>query len=271
MNSIAVLLPVYGGDNSEYLEKAIESILSQTYNNIDLIILADGPLNHKLARVIQGVEKQLKIVIRNEKNKGLAHILNRGVEYCLERNYNFIGRMDADDLSMTERFQKQIEYLLAHPEIDVVGGAIEEIDSQGNRRDKVIKYPIAHEECFRFFAKRDPLAHPAVLFRKSYFEKAGLYDEGFRKNQDTQLWFHGFKNQCQFANIPEVVLQLRMNDDFFKSRRGGYKRALKIFKQRSHINRELGYGVGARLFALGMFLLTISPAGIRKLAYTYLR
>lgn len=270
-NSIAVLLPVYAGDNAQYFQIAMQSILEQSYKHIDLIVLADGPLNTELEQVIQRVQAYRITVIRNEENKGLAHVLNRGLEYCSEKKYAFIGRMDADDISIKERFRMQLEFLSAHPEIDVVGGAIEEIDSQGNTRKKVINYPETHHECFQFFAKRDPLAHPAVLFRSSFFDKAGFYDESFRKNQDTQLWFQGFKNQCQFANIAEVVLQLRMNEDFFKSRRGGYQRALKILNQRSKINRELGYGFKAKLFAMGMFLLTISPSGVRKIAYTYLR
>ena len=91
--------------------------------------------------------------------------------------------------TLPHRFGKQISFLELHPEIDVVGGAINEIDENGNDRGKVIVYPSGPQECYDFFAKRNPHAHPAVLFRKTFFEKAGCkYRPEYRQNQDTMLW-----------------------------------------------------------------------------------
>ncbi|MCX7987076.1 MAG: family 2 glycosyl transferase, partial [Bacteroidales bacterium] len=156
-------------------------------------------------------------------------------------------------------------------QIDVVGGAIEEIDENSLPTGKIVSYPLTHEACFKFFSARDPLAHPAVMFRKTFFEKAGLYNEAYRKNQDTQLWFAGFKAGCIFANLPTVVLQFRITQDLFKSRRSGWRRAYKMLLDRWQINRELNYGIKAYLYALGMFLITIAPSHIRRWAYKTLR
>ena len=81
--------------------------------------------------------------------------------------------MDADDIALPDRFEKQIAYLEAHPEVDMVGGAINEIDENGNDRGKTTRYPCESDLCRAFFAKRNPVAHPTVMFRRSFFEKAG--------------------------------------------------------------------------------------------------
>ncbi len=270
-NRIAVLLPVYDNDNPNYLMQAIKSAVNQSIDKTDLILLIDGPVNEDLEEVITGNKNIISKILRFDKNYGMTYVLNRGLEYCLKVGYLLIGRMDADDISLPNRFEWQVEYLLNNSKVDVVGGAIEEIDESGKSRNKIIIYPQTHSECFRFFAKRDPLAHPAALFRRRYFEKAGLYNEKFRKNQDTQLWYQGFKSNCVFANIPEVVLKFRITDDFFKKRRGGINRAENILKERIKINRDLGYGLSANFYAYAMFLLTIAPSFIRKFAYRVFR
>ena len=110
---------------------------------------------------------------------------------------------------MPERLEKQMAYLLAHPEIDVVGGAIEEIDENSESRGKMIVYPEGPKECYEFFARRNLMSHPAVLFRKSFFDKAGCkYRPEYRQNQDTMLWVDGMSKGTKHANIPDVVLSL---------------------------------------------------------------
>lgn len=270
-NRIAVLLPVYNKDKPEYLLQSIKSVVHQSIDKTDLILLVDGPVNKYLEEVVFRNKNTISKIIKFDKNYGMTYVLNRGLEYCLKVGYLLIGRMDADDISLPNRFELQMEYLFNNSQVDVVGGAIEEIDESGKSRNKIIMYPLTHSECFRFFAKRDPLAHPAALFRKRFFEKAGMYNEKFRKNQDTQLWYQGFKSNCVFANIPEVVLKFRITDDFFSKRRGGGKRAKMILKERIKINKDLGYGLYANLYAYAMFLLTIAPSFLRKFAYRVFR
>lgn len=271
MSRIAVLLPVYAGDDPCYFGQAVKSLKIQNTKRLDVVLVLDGPIGPELEKVIENNKDCFSKIIRLEENKGLAAALNKGIEYCLESGYEYIARMDADDISLVNRFKKQAEFLKANPGIHLVGGAIEEINEKGKSRNKVIRYPLSHEECYTFFGKRDPLAHPAVMFRRSFFERAGMYDEKFRKNQDTQLWFSAFKAGCKFANLPDVVLQFRITDQFFGSRRGGYQRARTIYRERLVINRELGYGTAANRFAWAMFLLTIAPAFIRKIAYRLFR
>ena len=173
-NSIAVILPVYKNDKPDWLHKSIGSIINQTYKNYHLFIGVDGPVGDELLSVFKCYERLDEIdIVKFDVNRGLACVLNDLLDICFEKGYEYIARMDADDISLLDRFEKQISFLQVHPEIDVVGGAINEIDENGNDRGKVIVYPSGPEECYDFFAKRNPHAHPAVLFRKSFFDKAG--------------------------------------------------------------------------------------------------
>ena len=221
---IAVILPVYKNDKVEYLSRAVESILYQSYKNFYFYIGVDGPIGDELSAFLEQVEKQAQIsVIWFEKNRGLACVLNDLLDICFKEGYEYIARMDADDISVTDRLEKQMAYLKAHPEIDIVGGAINEIDEDGMNRGKTIIYPAGPKECREFFSKRNPHAHPAVLFRKSFFDKlqGKKYRPEYRQNQDTMLWYDGMMAGTQHANIPDVVLNFRMTDAMFKKRRNG--------------------------------------------------
>ena len=199
--------------------------------------------------------------------------MNDLLDICFENGFEYIARMDADDISELSRFEKQVKFLNKHPEIDVVGGAIKEIDENGDSRNKTIVYPKTPEENRAFFAKRNPHAHPAVMFRKSFFDKLNgkKYRPEYRQNQDTMLWYDGMLAGTQHANIPDVVLSFRMTNAMFKKRRNGWAFAKKQFKDRLMINRGLGYGFGADIYGFAMFCMLVSPVWIKKIAYKVFR
>jgi len=269
---IGILLSVYNGDKVEFVKLAINSILNQTYTNYFLFIGVDGPISDDLNKCLLSFkfDKRVKI-IRYKENRGLTKVLNDLLGICFEYKLNYIARMDADDISLPHRIAKQLEYMLNNPNIDVVGGAIEEIDEMGNSYGKVIHYPLDHKSCYKFFKRRDPLAHPAVLFRNTFFKKAGLYNKEYIKNQDTVLWLEGFKNGCKFANLEDIVLKFRMDSFFFRKRRGGFKRAKELLLIRIKVSKELNYGIIGILYAIILFSITIAPTFIRKITYKYLR
>lgn len=274
MNTIAVILPVYKYDRAVYLSKAVDSILCQTYKDFHLYIAVDGPVVEDVKEYLVALEKQRAAeILWFPENRGLACVLNDLLDICFSKGYEFIARMDADDISLYDRFEKQMAFLHQHPEIDVVGGAIDEIDENGNRRGKIIVYPESPEECRAFFGKRNPHAHPAVLFRKSFFDKLGgrKYRPEYRRNQDTMLWFDGLVAGTRNANIPDVVLQLRLTNAMFRNRRSGWAFARKQFTDRRMINKTLGYGWKADLYGFAMFCMLVSPAWIKKIAYKVFR
>lgn len=274
MEKIAVILPVYQNDKVKDLRLSIESILYQTYRNIHLYIGVDGPVGEDLHKCLKLLEQQTQVsVVWYPENRGLACVLNDLLDICFKEGYVYIARMDADDISLTDRFEKQMVYLEMHPEIDVVGGAIDEIDENGNSRKKTIVYPEGTEECREFFSKRNPHAHPAVLFRKSFFDKlkGKKYRPEYRQNQDTMLWYDGMMAGTQHANIPDVVLKFRMTNAMFRKRRNGWAFAKKQFTDRLMINKGLGYGWKADVYGFAMFCLLVSPVWVKKIAYRVLR
>ncbi len=274
MNRIAVILPVYKNDKPMYLRLAVESILHQTYKFFHIYIGVDGPVGDELYKSLELLEQQTNVSVEwFPENRGLACVLNDLLDLCFKEGYEYIARMDADDISKTDRFEKQMKYLEEHPEIDVVGGAINEIDEEGKNRGKTIVYPAGVDECREFFSKRNPHAHPAILFRKSFFDKLNgkKYRPEYRQNQDTMLWYDGMMVGTQHANIPDVVLNFRMTDAMFKKRRNGWAFAKKQFKDRLMINRGLGYGFKADVYGFAMFCMLISPAWVKKIAYKFFR
>ena len=221
---------------------------------------------------LSGVNDERVRIQRRAENKGLAQSLNDLMNVVMHIGYEYIARMDADDISETNRFEKQIAYLDAHTDVDMVGGAINEIDEEGNNRGKITKYPCSPEECRAFFAKRNPVAHPTVMFRRSFFDKAGWrYPTDFERNEDTRLWHEGYKHRCVIANLPDVLLNFRMTDSMFRQRRNGRKFAKSQLQLRKLIAKDLGYGFMAYIYAYAMYMLMISPSWILKCAYKVLR
>ena len=273
-DKIAVILPVYKNDKVETLNKSVESIIMQTYKDFHIYVGVDGPVGEDLRANLLLLEKQDTVsIVWFPENRGLACVLNDLLDICFTEGYEYIARMDADDISTTDRFEKQMVYLVAHPEIDVVGGAINEIDEEGKYRGKTIVYPESPQGCREFFAKRNPHAHPAVLFRKSFFDKLNgkKYRLEYRQNQDTMLWYDGMMAGTQHANIPDVVLNFRMTNAMFKKRRNGWAFAKKQFKDRLMINKGLGYGFGADVYGFAMFCMLVSPVWVKKIAYRIFR
>jgi len=273
-DNVAVILPVYKNDEVEFLSKAIESIALQKYRDFHIYIGVDGPVGDDIKKYINLIDKQNRVtIVWFEENRGLACVLNDLLDICLKEGYNYIARMDADDISENCRFELQVAYLDKHPEIDVVGGAIREIDEKGNCRNKRIMYPETPEGCRAFFSKRNPHAHPAVMFRKSFFDKLNgkKYRPEYRQNQDTMLWFDGMMAGTKHANIPDVILRFRMTDTMFKKRRNGWAFAKKQFTDRLMINKALGYGFCADVYGFAMFCMLVSPVWVKKIAYRIFR
>ena len=272
--SIAVILPVYKNDKVAYLKESVESILKQTYEDFFLYIGVDGPVEEELEYCLKEYDESGRIkVIWFPENRGLACVLNDLLDVCFLGGYQYVARMDADDISCPDRFIRQMDYLNQHPDIDVVGGAIDEIDESSNRLGKVIVYPETPDECRAFFAKRNPHAHPAVLFKKSFFDRLDgkMYRPEYRQNQDTMLWYDGMMAGTRHGNIPDVVLRFRMTDAMFKKRRNGWAFAKKQLEDRLMINKGLGYSRLADIYGFAMFCILVSPVWLKKIAYRVLR
>ena len=272
MHKIAVILSLYRNDKVDYVKLAINSILEQTYDNFDLFIIFDGPVDLDVDKYVSSIEDERVYVKKRKENKGLAFSLNELLQEIIPKNYEFIARMDADDISCKDRFEKQIEYLCHNHGVDVVGGAINEIDQDGKPRNKVVRYPLNNDECRIFFAKRNPIAHPTVMFRKTFFDKIKcLYPTEYIRNEDTALWLEAFKHDAKMANLSDVVLNFRVTPAFFYQRRNGKTFAKSQLELRKKISKELRFGPMSLFYAYAMYLLMVSPSWLIKIAYKVFR
>ena len=264
---VSVIMAVYNAE--KHLEDSVLSVLGQSYSNFEFIIIDDGSTDsgYEMLQKFSLQDKRIKLIKINV-NIGLTKNLNIAIQIA---EGDLFMRMDADDICILQRMEKQVDFLLTHPEVDIVGSAIEEIDEHGKSFEKKIFYPETHLECLKFFRKRDPLAHPAVMMRKRFIVKAGLYNEAYRTNQDTYMWLQGFLNGCIFANMNEVLLKFRITDSFYNKRRNGIKRARALLKLRLEVSRKLHFGMQGFVNAYLVFILTVSPGFIRKFAYRILR
>lgn len=126
----SVLLSVYNGENAENLKEALQSIINQSRKPNQIVIIKDGKLNEQLEQTIKNIYDKYPDIIKTygyEENKGLGYALQKGITIC---DYEYVARMDSDDIARKNRFKIQMEYLEKHPDIDVLGGYIQEYDEE---------------------------------------------------------------------------------------------------------------------------------------------
>lgn len=258
-------MSLYKSDVLDYVKLAVESILNQTYSNFDFYIQYDGYVQKDVDDYLSGLKDERVRLFRREQNKGLAHSLNDLLSIVMPMGYEYIARMDADDISLPERFDKQIEFMESHPGTDCLGTWAIEIKSDGSEFYKK-QMPETHEKCNKMFMIRDCMIHPTVMFRRSYIEKAGVYSLDTYFGEDTMMWAQGFAAGCKFANVPEYLFKFRLNDDFFNRRRG-WKHAKGILMLRWKVNKMLHYPVKAYLYAIAYAGAKMMPKQILNIIY----
>lgn len=262
---LAVIMSLYKSDKLIYVKQSVDSILSQTYADYNFFIQYDGFVMKDIDNYLLTLHDERIHIFRRNENKGLAYSLNELLGSVIPEEYEYIARMDADDISMPERFEKQLDYMESHPECDIVGTWAYEVRSDGSEFYRK-QMPITHNECREFFMQRDCMIHPTVLFRRSYFEKAGYYSLDTFFGEDTMMWAQGFAKGCRFANIPEYLFKFRLNDDFFNRRRG-WKHAKAILKLRWKVNKMLHYPFKAYLYAFAYAGVKMMPTKVLNLIY----
>ena len=264
-NSIAVIMSLYKNDRLDFVKLAVESILHQTYSNFDFYIQYDGVICEEVDAFLSNISDERVKIYRRSENKGLAHSLNDLLQIVMPKGYEFIARMDADDISEPNRFERQLYYFESHPEVECLGTWAVEIMSDGSEYYRK-QMPVSHEECKELFRKRDCMIHPTVMYRRSYIEKAGLYSLDTYFGEDTMMWAQGFAAGCKFGNVPEYLYRFRLDDNFFNRRRG-WKHAKNIFLLRHRVNKMLHFGLSADLWALAYACAKMMPTFILNIIY----
>ncbi len=203
---ISVLLPVYNSQN--YVKAAIESILNQTYKNFTLFIINDGSTDHSEEVILSFKDKRI-VYIKNETNLGLVASLNLGLE---KANGVYIARMDADDISLPNRFEKQINYLERHPEVAVLATKLLMVDEAG----KEIGFwnddfdSVTQKDILINMPKINCIGHPTVMMRNEAI-KGFRYNKKFKNSEDWGLWLTLLANGLVIDKLDEVLLKYRVH------------------------------------------------------------
>lgn len=229
MELVTVLMPVYN-TKEEWLRLAIESILGQTYRDIELLIVTDGPTDNscKVVEEYANIDSRVK-VIHNEKNLGLIKTLNKGLSIA---KGNYIARMDSDDIALPNRLEVELKHLIDNS-LNLTGGRLQKIDEAG----KKISTPTmiyTDEQVNRVIRYSDCMPHPTWLGTKDLFEKLGGYRE-IKYCEDYDFLLRATAHGCRLGMCDQVVLNYRINS-------GGITRSnsLRQFLSANYLKKNLG-------------------------------
>jgi len=203
---VSVLMPVYNGER--YLREAVESILDQTFTDFEFVIVDDGSTDNTWQILQSYAANEPRIVlVRNETNVGVARSLNKGLE--LARG-EYVARMDADDVSLPGRLTAQVAFLDEHPEVGVLGCAVQVIDGCGNP-SRIRRFPAEHGVIKWCLCFDDPIAHPTVMMRREVVGRVGGYSTDLLTAEDYDLW-RRLNQVTRLSNLPEMLLYLRRHE-----------------------------------------------------------
>lgn len=204
---ISFIMPSFN-TSEEYLKQAVASVISQDYNNLELIIIDDGSTDEcwNIAKKCSALDPRIKLY-RNERNSGIVYSLNRALSIA---SGDFIFRMDADDVCEPYRARKTLEYMHEHPDVDIVGSQFRYL-SESRGLNKRPTLPESDSEIKARLLWTTPFAHPTVCFRRSSVIKYDIQYETNEKAEDYNLWTVCAIKGCKFGNIHQPLLKYRIH------------------------------------------------------------
>jgi len=252
MPKVSVIMSVYN-EPTEWLRMAIQSIFDQTFPDWEFIIVNDNPTNCDNRQLLKGyADSDSRVtIITNEQNIGLTRSLNKALKVAQGR---YIARMDADDMSLPQRFEQQVKLLDSHPEILAVGSWTGQIDQNGNRLSGVVRYETDQRWVRAQFVQNSQIAHPAAMFHRIINNKLVQYDESVRYAQDYSLMVNILR-YGEIANLPEVLLYYRISDSQITSGKKAEQQAC-AFKAQKRAFALFGFNASSQFQEL-FYRLTI--------------
>ena len=216
MIKFSVVMAVYQGDSSEHVLDAIDSVLRQTLAPSELLIVVDGPVNKKLDAVLSNASTFDTVrIIKTPRNNGPGASRHLAIS---EAKFEIIAIMDADDICLSNRFERQLP-ILESGQADVVGAWVEEFENNLGDLGRVRRVPENHEQIFEYGKWRQPLNHVTAIFRREAYHKAGGY-QPIRYVEDYDLIVRMLRIGIRFSNVPEVLVYVRIGKDMLRRRSG---------------------------------------------------
>ncbi len=265
----SVLMSVYRNDNPEHLRLALESIYTnQTRKPDEIVVIFDGPLTEQLYDVLDSFKKGKEKIVYyypQKINRGLGEALKIGTKKC---HGDYILRMDSDDICVNNRFEKQIKYVEKNPDIDVVGGVIEEFNDSINEsglRKRVC--PINHDDIIKMGKKRNPMNHVTVCIKKDSLIGVGGY-KSLPYLEDYYLWIRMIANGYHLANMNDTLVYVRVGNGF-ETRRGN-KQQINGWKiiQKTMLNAGLISRFQSVINMIYIRIFVYMPKSIKRIIYS---
>ena len=206
---VSVIMATFNEPN-EIISQAIESVLNQTYKNIELIVVDDITNEDTKKASKKYLSDNRVIYYHPEQRLGFVPALNKGISLS---SGEYIARMDGDDICYSDRLEKQIDFLQKNEHISIVGGQIDIINSAGELISKR-HYPTDGVRLFLFSCLRSPFAHSTVVMRRSLIDAGLIYNESLPASEDIDLWLRIMYSGYKWANTHDTVLKFRVSEDF---------------------------------------------------------
>lgn len=215
----SVLMSVYHKDNPQWLKQAIDSVLNNTVKPNEIVVAIDGPIGECLKNILHEYEKKItnfKNVFLPE-NKGRGEALNKVLPMC---KYDLVALMDADDINLPTRFELLLKEFEKDNGLSIAGGYVQEFNDVNNKLS-IKKVPITNEKIYKYTKYRSPINQPTVMFKKNDILGIGGYEELYLM-EDYLLWVKAVEKKLKFYNVPEILVNMRINENLY-IRRSGYK------------------------------------------------
>jgi len=264
---ISVLMPAY--NTEKYIGEAIESILNQTFKDFEFIIIDDCSTDNTW-EIIQGYVKKDEriIVLRNKKNSKICKTLNRGIDIAKGK---YIARMDADDWSYPDRFEKQFKFMENNPEVVISGGTMEVCDEKMDLLNQR-KYNLTDGEIRKKLFRYSPFCHATTIYKTKIVKKINGYDEMFYVAQDYDFYFrlgmHG-----KFGNLKDILYKLRTHPESLSSKKTRIQEKFTLMIRKKAV-KEYGYKMNLtdRFYFIGQYLsMFLIPSKIKFWLFNLIR
>ncbi len=246
--NFSICMSVYYGDNAVFFKESIDSLLAQTRMPDEIVLVVDGAVGNEVNKVISDYEKSCDYfrVIRLEKNSGHAIARQTALDAA---KYEYIAIMDSDDIAVSDRFEKQMSFLESHPDVDALGGQIDEfIGAPSNIVGSRI-VPLTDLEIKAYLKSRCPMNLVTVMLKRESVQKAGGYIDWYCE-EDYYLWVRMVEQGMRFANLPDNLVNVRVGEEMYQ-RRGG----MKYFKSEVKLQK---YMLSHRIISLPRYCYNVA-------------
>jgi glycosyltransferase involved in cell wall biosynthesis len=260
-------MSVYKNDIPEHFQEAVNSIINQTVQPTEIVIVVDGYVPQTIDNIICNFKEASSVpfnIIRLEKNHGHAIARQTGVNHA---NCDLIAIMDSDDIAMPDRFEKQLLHFQTDRKLSVLGGQISEFIGVTDNIIGIRTVPLSDEAIKKYIKKRCPFNQMTTMMKKSDVIKSGKYLDWFW-NEDYYLWIRMMLAGCKFKNLNDILVNVRVGSDMYR-RRGGKKYFQSEIRLQKYMlnNHIIGVGTYCCNVFIRFIIQILLPNKIRGIVF----